>query len=118
MSVARKRRRYLRLSRYSTYLGRFDQRREWDAASTVTLPWALSRAGRPFYRNGARLPYGWQPNRPMPRLLRHELSAGIVGPPGECGVEYMCGTVLDGFDSLAAAEAVGCGHRVRGGGVR
>lgn len=115
MSVARKRRRYLKLSRYANYIARFDQSRERDGTSTVTIPWALARAGQPFYRNGARLPYGWSPRRPMPRLLSHEPRAYVVGRLGDFGVEYACGTVLDGFDSLATAEAIGCGHRTAGG---
>lgn len=115
MSMARKRRRYLMFSRYAARIARHDQRREWDAAPTVTIPWALARAQKQFYRNGAQLPYGWSPRRPMPRLLSHEPRAGIAGPPGQCGVEYACGTVLDGFDSLGAAEEIGCGHRRTGG---
>lgn len=115
MSMARKRRRYLKLSRYTARIARHDQAREWDAPSTVAHVPALFRVQEPFYRNGAALPYGWQVRRPEPRLLSHEPQGGWAGPPGECGVEYACGVVLDGFDSIAAAEQVGCGHRIAGG---
>jgi hypothetical protein len=54
MSRLRKRRRYLRWCRYAN-------RYPFHAGAT----WGLARAGAPFYRNGATLPYGWAPRRTL-----------------------------------------------------
>lgn len=70
MSKARKRRRYLAWCRHDNrcrlVAGFHAPDEDGYRAPATLVPWGLARAGKSQYRNGARLPYGWQPRTPQP----------------------------------------------------
>lgn len=66
-SKAAKRRRYLRWCRYVNRINavagcRIDA--DGDRWPAHAATWGVARAASSQYRNGTRLPYGWQPRQP------------------------------------------------------
>lgn len=60
----------------------------------------LNRSHLPGAPHGAT---GERIRRPNPRAA-HRVTSFWTGPPGECGIECSCGTTLDGFATVRAAE--------------
>lgn len=81
MTTARRRRRFLRLSRYVARVRRFHNGP--SDVPTVRIPWAWARSGRQFYRDGigetGRSLYGWTPRVVTPRSARGAEELRVVG---------------------------------------